>query len=179
MSTTETVTSEKNKQLEQSLLNLIKGIQNNPEQANATFRANSRLEDGFLAKVNSREFSFISDEPEDLGGTNQGPNPVEYVLGAFAACQEIVVKAYATVLGIDVSSIKVEVEGDLDLHGFLNLTEERAGFTAVNYTTTVETTETDPEKLKQLEQLSVARCPVLDIIKNPVPLNGSISFVQS
>lgn len=179
MSTTETVKTTKNKQLEQSLLNLIKGIQEDPAQADATFRAKSRLEEGFLAQVNIRDFSFESDEPEELGGTNQGPNPVEYVLGAFAACQEIVIKAYATVLGIDVSSVQVEVEGDLDLHGFLNLTEERAGFTSVNYKTTINTTETDTVKLKQLEELSVTRCPVLDIIKNPVPLTGSVNFVQS
>lgn len=179
MSTAETVRPTKDKNLEQSILNLIKGIQDDPKQADATFRAKSRLEEGFLAQVNTRNFSFVSDEPPELGGTDQGPNPVEYVLGAFAACQEIVIKAYATVLGIDVSSVQVEVDGDLDLHGFLNLTESRAGFTSVSYKTTVETTETDPEKLKQLEELSVNRCPVLDIIKNPVPLTGSVNFVQS
>lgn len=179
MSTLKTIEFNQNQQLEHSLLNLIKGIQNDPDSANAVFRAKSRLNDGFLAHVNVRDFSFISDEPENLGGTNQGPNPVEYVLGAFAACQEIVIQAYATVLGIEVSSILVDVEGDLDLHGFLNLTDERAGFTGVRYITTIETEETDPVKLKQLEEFSVNRCPVLDIIKNPVPLKGSVTFKQT
>lgn len=155
---------------------MVLGIQNDPKKADAIFRANSKLTDGFLAKVNIRDFNFLSDEPEDLGGTNQGPNPVEYVLGAFAACQEIVIKAYATVLGIEVSSVRVDVEGDLDLHGFLNLSDERAGFTGVRYTTTIETNETNSDKLKQLEDLSTTRCPVLDIIQNPVPLEGSVEF---
>lgn len=179
MSTIETVKIQQNQQLEQVLLNLIKGIQNNPNQANATFRAKSRLESGFLAEVDVRDFRFLSDEPADLGGTDQGPNPVEYVLGAFAACQEIVIKAYATVLGIELVSVQVEVEGDLDLHGFLNLTDDRAGFTGVRYRTTIETNETDSEKLKQLEEFSVRRCPVLDIIQNPVPLEGSVTFKQN
>lgn len=178
MSTAEAITSTKDKNLEQSILSLIKGIQDDPKQADATFRAAARLEEGFLAQIDTRNFSFVSDEPQELGGTNQGPNPVEYVLGAFAACQEIVIKAYATVLGIDITSVHVETDGDLDLHGFLNLTEARAGFTAVRYKTTVETTETDPDKLKQLRELAVKRCPVLDIIKNPVPLTGSVNFVQ-
>ncbi len=176
MSTTETLTHTQNLQLKETLLQVIQGIQNDPKQANAIFRANSQLTDGFLAKVNIRDFNFLSDEPDDLGGTDQGPNPVEYVLGAFAACQEIVIKAYATVLGVEVSSVRVEVEGDLDLHGFLNLSDERAGFTGVRYQTTIKTNETDTEKLKQLEQLSTTRCPVLDIIKNPVPLEGSVQF---
>lgn len=164
------------KNLKKSLLNLIQSIQNDPDQAQAVFKARSTLKEGFQTEVNVRDFSFLSDEPEELGGTNLGPNPVEYVLGAFAACQEIVIKAYATVLGIEVESVRVDVEGDLDLHGFLNLTDERAGFTGVRYKTTIVSPENDPEKLQTLEELSVRRCPVLDIIRNPVPLKGFVAF---
>ncbi|REL38107.1 OsmC family peroxiredoxin [Rhodohalobacter sp. SW132] len=178
MSTIETV-KPKNQQLEKALVNLIQGIKKEPNQANAVFKAKSSLEDGFLAEVKIRDFNFQSDEPEELGGTNLGPNPVEYVLGAFAACQEIVIQAYATVLGIDVVSVHVDVEGDVDLHGFLNLSDARAGFTDVRYKTVIETNETDQDKLKQLEHFSVRRCPVLDIIRNPVPLEGSVSFKKT
>lgn len=177
MSIAETTITTDNEKLKNSLLNLIKGIQENPENANATFRAKSKLQNGFLAEVQSRSFHFISDEPTDLGGTDQGPNPVEYVLGAFAACQEIVIKAYATVLDIDLKSVSVEVDGQLDLHGFLNLTDQRAGFTSLNYKTTVETNEKDAEKLQLLEELSVTRCPVLDIIQNPVEVTGSVTYI--
>lgn len=175
MSTTITVPTDNN-QLKTSILNLIQGIRENPENANTVFRAKSKLEEGFLSDVQVRDFHFVSDEPVELGGTDQGPNPVEYVLGAFAACQEIVIKAYATVLDIDLKSVDVKVEGNLDLHGFLNLNEERAGFKSVTYKTTIETNETDSEKLQQLEALSVARCPVLDIIQNPVEIDGEVIF---
>lgn len=176
MSTAETIISYKDDKLKDSLLDLIQGIQSNPEQADATFKAKSKLENGFLSNVKIRNFEFVSDEPVELGGTNEGPNPVEYVLGAFAACQEIVIKAYATVLDIDVKAVHVEVDGNLDLHGFLNLSEERAGFKSVSYKTTIETNETDTEKLKTLEKLSVDRCPVLDIISNPVKIDGQVDF---
>jgi len=175
MSTTKTVPAE-NTQLKTSILNLINGIQQQPDNANAVFRAKSKLERGFLSDVQVRNFHFVSDEPVELGGTDQGPNPVEYVLGAFAACQEIVIKAYATVLDIDLKSVDVKVEGNIDLHGFLNLNEERAGFKSVTYKTTIETNETDTEKLKQIEALSVSRCPVLDIIQNPVEIDGEVIF---
>ena len=178
MSISKTIEPNQNQQLEKTLLALIKGVQDDPEQAKAVFKAKSKLKDGFLAEVNIRDFNFLSDEPQELGGTNLGPNPVEYVLGAFAACQEIVIKAYATVLGIDINAVHVEIEGDLDLHGFLNLSDERAGFTGVRYKTTIKTDETDTVKLQQLENFSLTRCPVLDIIKNPVPLEGSVSFKQ-
>lgn len=176
MSTAETVIDVNNEKLKDSLLNLIRGIQKDPEQADATFKAKSTLENGFLSNVKIRNFEFVSDEPVELGGTNEGPNPVEYVLGAFAACQEIVVKAYATVLDIDLKAVHVEVDGNLDLHGFLNLSEERAGFKSITYKTTIETNETDTEKLKILEKFSVDRCPVLDIISNPVKIDGQVDF---
>jgi uncharacterized OsmC-like protein len=176
MSTAETIISTNDEQLKESILALVAGIKINPEQANATFRAKSKLENGFMSNIKIRNFNFVSDEPVELGGTDKGPNPVEYVLGAFAACQEIVIKAYATVLDIDIKSVSVEVDGKLDLHGFLNLTEARAGFETVTYKTTIETNETNQEKLQALEHLSVARCPVLDIIKNPVQLKGSVQF---
>lgn len=178
MSIAETTISTENRQLKNALVNLIKGVQDQPELADATFKAKSTLKSGFLADVNTRDFNFISDEPAELGGTNKGPNPVEYVLGAFAACQEIVIKAYATVLDIDLQEVKVEVDGKLDLHGFLNLTEERAGFKSVSYKTTIVTNETNSGKLKLLEELSVTRCPVLDIIQNPVEVTGSVTFEQ-
>ena len=178
MSNVKTIESTEVQKLEEAILGLIKSIQNNPEQAHAVFRANSKLEHGFLADVNVRNFNFKSDEPIELGGTNQGPNPVEYVLGAFAACQEIVIKAYATVLGIQLNSVEVDVEGDLDLHGFLNLTEARPGFTSVRYNTKIETTETDSVKLQQLEELSIKHCPVLDIVRNAVQVKGAVNFKQ-
>lgn len=176
MSTAETIIEISNDQLKDSLLNLIQGIQNNPLRADATFKAKSKLEKGFLSNVKIRNFNFISDEPIELGGTNEGPNPVEYVLGAFAACQEIVIKAYATVLDIDIKAVHVEVEGNLDLHGFLNLSNERAGFTSVSFKTTIETNETNEKKLNALEKFSVERCPVHDIISNPVKIDGQVDF---
>ena len=179
MSTKIKTTPKHDPELEKSLLTLIDGIRSDPKQADATFKARSELTEGFLADVNVRDFTFHSDEPKDLGGTDKGPNPVEYVLGAFAACQEIVIKAYATVLGIRVSSVRVDVQGKLDLHGFLNLSDERPGFTGVTYQTVIETDETDEKKLKQLEDFSVNRCPVLDIVRDPVPVEGTIQFQHS
>lgn len=158
---------------------VITKIDGDPKAANATFSARSSLSDGMKADINIRNFSFVSDEPESLGGTDLGPNPVEIVLGALGACQEIVVKAYASVLGIEVKKVSVEAHGHLDLKGFFNLSDDRPGFNSVDFKTVIETSETDSEKLGQLRHFAENRCPVLDIIKNPVETNGSITFAIS
>jgi len=177
MSITTIETKKTDRELGVAISKVVEKIRKNPENARAVFQAKSRLEDGFLTDVKVRNFSFKSDEPEGLGGTDRGPNPVEYILGALAACQEIVIKANAVALGIDVDEVTVEVEGNIDLNGFLNLTDARAGFENISYTSRIKTGEKDPEKLEKLKELTFTRCPVLDIIENPVPVNGEVQFV--
>ena len=158
---------------------VVNNIKSNPDDSIATFKANAKLEEGLISKINIRQFQIYSDEPPRLGGNDRGPNPVELVLGALAACQEIVIKAYASVLGICVDSIHVETKGDLDLRGFFNLANIRAGFHHVEYITTITTSEQDKEKLAQLVYFAESRCPVLDILQNHVHVEGSFKFVET
>lgn len=178
MSTVTTTKPKTETKLNEAISGVINALKDNPEQASATFSVDSKLESGFRSEINARNFEFISDEPESLGGENEGPNPVEYVLGALAACQEIVIKAHAGQLGIELKSVHVDVSGDLDLHGFLNLSDTRPGFTNVKYETRIKTEETDPVKLQKLKDISVENCPVLDIIKNPVPVSGEVTYIS-
>jgi uncharacterized OsmC-like protein len=42
----------------------------------------------FIAKTG--KFQLIIDEPEALGGTDEGPSPVEYILAGLAGCLNVV-----------------------------------------------------------------------------------------
>ncbi|HBQ61065.1 MAG TPA: osmotically inducible protein OsmC [Balneolaceae bacterium] len=179
MSTLTTTKPKTETKLNEAISGVIAAVQEDPKNAAATFSVNSKLEEGFHSRIKARDFDFVSDEPEALGGKDAGPNPVEYVLGALAACQEIVIKAHAGQLGIDLKSVKVDVSGDLDLHGFFALSDARPGFTNVRYQTFIETEEEDPVKLQKLKDLSLENCPVLDIIKNPVPVSGEVSYINN
>jgi len=59
-----------------------------------------------------------------LCGTNTAANPVEMVLQAYGACLSIGYAMNASVRGIKISGIKIDLEGEIDLPGFLGL--ERA-----------------------------------------------------
>jgi putative redox protein len=91
----------------EAVSSVVNQIQVNPELGRVAFGAQSVLCEGLRADINIRNFALTSDEPESLGGTNEGPNPVELVLGAFAACQEIVIAAYAAVLDILTNPVPV------------------------------------------------------------------------
>lgn len=179
MSTITTTTQSEEQQLNQTISQTITKLKNNPREAHASFGINSKLKNGFLSENKAREFKFLVDEPKELGGSNKAPSPVEYVLGALAACQEIVIKVHASQLGIELKSVKVVTEGDLDLKGLFNISDDsRAGFNYVRYHTVIETQETDKEKLRKLKEISKKRCPVLDIIQNPVNVEGKVSYVN-
>ena len=90
-----------------------------PEQAAARFQSSSRLVEGFECEVQSRGFSIIIDEPEMLGGTGKGPNPVEVVLSALGVCQELTYRLFAYKMEIPITGVSVAVVGNINLRSFL------------------------------------------------------------
>jgi len=68
-------------------------FKNNPSEATVTFQSNSSLIEGFNSRAILRQHSIDVDEPQELGGTDKGPNPVELILAALGTCQEITYKA--------------------------------------------------------------------------------------
>ena len=49
----------------------------------------------YQVDMKAGEFSFLSDEPESVGGDNQGPSPFELLLASLAACTAMTVRMYA------------------------------------------------------------------------------------
>ena len=90
-------------------------LKTHPEQAVATFAAESRGHADLHRQVRIRDFSIDVDEPPALGGTDLAANPVEYALAALATCQEITYRLHAAALGIPLKEVSVKLEGDVDL----------------------------------------------------------------
>jgi putative redox protein len=143
--------------------------------ASATFAAYTRLEAGFRTLAQIRQFQLTVDEPAELGGTDAGPNPVELVLAALGTCQEIVYAAYAALLGVELRHVAVEVSGKLDPRGFFGVAEVDPGFSEVSYTVQLES-PTDPERVAALVRAVQEHCPVLDILKRPLLVTGSVAL---
>lgn len=138
----------------------------------ATFVAETRLVEGFRTEASVRQFGLTVDEPESLGGTDRGPTPVELVLAGFGACQEIVYAAYARVLGIPLDAVTVRVEGTLDPRGFFGVADVPVGFQGISFAVDVRS----PAPAAEIERLVAAvnaHCPVLEILRQPVPVAGA------
>lgn len=142
-----------------------------PEPPIATFAVTALVND-YETRVQIRDFSLTVDEPEQIGGKNTGPTPVELVLAALGTCQEIVYATYARVLGIPLNGVEVSAEGRLDLRGFFGVAEEQAGFKDVTYTVAIDSPASQEEIARLIAAVN-AHCPVLDILQQPVPVSGA------
>jgi uncharacterized OsmC-like protein len=130
----------------------------------ATFKATSRSLGGMKVENQVRDFRVIMDEPVELGGTDEGMNPVEALLSALGSCQVIVANAFAKSQGIDLQDFWVELEGDLDTDGFLKgAAGVRPGFQEVRFTMHIKTSS-PPEKVEAFQRFIEARCPVGDTL---------------
>lgn len=145
-------------------------LRHTPERALATFTSRSKLDTGFRSEVQIRAHRVVVDEPPQLGGSDAGPNPIELLLGALGACQEITYQAYAKALGIPLESVSVELEGDIDLRGFFGVDEAvRAGFQRIRGRVHLES-DASREDLARLKAMVDRHCPVLDMLSTPVPV---------
>lgn len=124
--------------------------------------------------VNARKFSLVVDEPPVFGGTDNGANPVEYLLAAYAGCINVVAHLTARELGIEVKSMKIEISGDLNPAKFAGEPDaERAGFKNIDVEFNPES-DASPELTQKWIKVIKERCPVNDNLANPTPLSFNL-----
>ncbi|TVT53721.1 OsmC family protein [Amycolatopsis rhizosphaerae] len=164
-----------------SLTDVIEGTRQaaaaDPAKAAVSFSVDNALVPGTatVVDVRVRDHSFSVDEPSGLGGTDKAANPVEYALAALGSCQVITYQFWAAKLGIPLESVKVTVDGDLDLHGFFGFSETtRPGFTDVRVTVELGG-PASAERYEELKRQVDEHCPVLDLFRNPTPTSTTLA----
>lgn len=124
--------------------------------------------------VEARGFHITIDEPETLGGTNGGANPVEYLLAALAGCLNVVGHLVAKEMGISLNGLTIELEGDLNPARFSGKSmEERSGYQNVRVTLKPDA-DANVELLDKWLKTVESRCPVSDNIANATPVSISL-----
>jgi uncharacterized OsmC-like protein len=159
----------------QTVIAIQAALQKAGAEGRVRFSAQTGLVKGYETWITIRNFKLTVDEPPSLGGTDLGPNPVEVVLAALGACQEIVYSTYAAILGIPIDSLSIKVSGTLDPRGFFGVADVPAGFEGVEYE--VDLSSSSPvEKIRELVQVVNQHCPVLDILQRPLPVQTRVEF---
>jgi uncharacterized OsmC-like protein len=115
-------------------------------------------------------WEFVNGEPPVLLGHNEGANPVEFLLHALAGCVTTTTVLHAAARGIEIRRLATELEGDLDLQGFLGLDPSvAAGYGGIRIRMHVEADCSD-EELDDLLAFVRDHSPVCSTIRHPVPV---------
>lgn len=121
-------------------------------------------------RANGKAFTFDNGEHPVLLGHDEAPNPVEWLLHALIGCMTTTTAYHAASRGIEIAAIDSQIEGDLDLRGFLGLSEEvRKGYSAIRVRMRVKT-KAEASTIKALTAMS----PVFDVVSRGVPVDVKI-----
>lgn len=121
-------------------------------------------------------FVLDADEPPVLLGQDNGPNPVEYLLQALAACVTTSMVYHAAAHGIEVEEVECDVEGRLDLRGFLGIDKNvRNGYEDIRMNYRIKAPKLSDAEFERLSRLGPTFSPVFDSITKGVPVTVSAS----
>ena len=122
----------------------------------------------YLAEAKTRHHFLTIDEPVDLGGDDNGPTPVEYLLTAVGSCVSITLRMYAERKGWDVGKIKVIVsqKEELTSEGIKKSLVEDISF---------EKEITEEQRVKLL--VIAGKCPVAKMVKGETEIETKIKKI--
>ena len=159
------------------LFSTIDLIKETPDVARFKFRATNKwingthcrgtIKDfyGALKEDNSRPpMDYDMDEPPVLLGNNDGRNPVEYLLVALSGCLTTSLVAHASAKGIEIRGVESRYEGDIDLRGFLGISENvPVGYQKIKVYFKIDADVTNDQK-EALVQMAQKYSPVYNIL---------------
>ena len=163
--------------LKEALSKTVAGIQQNPIMSRVVFEAETALVEGVRCTAKVRNFApIIVDEPPELGGQDKGANPVELLLVALGSCQEIMYAAMASMMGIKLDEVKVNLKGSLDLKGLFGMDPAiPPGYQKITYETILRSSAPE-EELRKLIDAVETHCPVLDTLVRPIEVTGKVTI---
>jgi uncharacterized OsmC-like protein len=165
------------------LFSTIDLIKEKPEVAKFKFRAANRWIDGTHNRATVKDFYgalredssrqpmvFDEDEPPVLLGKNQGANPVEYLLVALSGCLTTSLVAHASAKGIKIRGVESRYEGDIDLRGFLGISEDvKVGYQAIRVYFKIDADVSEAQK-QELIMMAQKYSPVFNTISKSAPV---------
>ena len=166
------------------LFSTIDLIKEKPDIAKFKFRAENNWIDGTHNRATVKDFYgalneddtreraiFEIDEPPVLLGNNIGTNPVEYLLVALSGCLTTSMIAHASAMGIEIKGVESRYEGDIDLRGFLGISEDvPVGYQEIRVYFKIDANISNEQK-EELVRMAQKYSPVFNTITKSAPVS--------
>lgn len=167
-----------------AMMEAIAAIKDNAAMAKFNFRATNKWLGGdknrstiqeFTGamrehRVDGRPFVYDNGKAEVMLGNDKAPSPLEWMLHALIGCLTTSTAYHAALRCIEIRAIDSEIDGDLDVRGFLGISNRvRKGYSEIRVTMRVATKATK-ESIEELARMS----PMLDVVSRSVPVKITI-----
>ena len=138
-----------------------------PGAALITLRAQGRLSEGVICKIETGKALVVAGLHPATGGSGQSACSGDMLLEALVACAGVTLSAVATALSIELRDASLQAEGDLDFRGTLGVSKEApVGFQNIRLQITLDTDASD-EQLATLLRLTERYCVVYQTLTHP------------
>jgi len=125
--------------------------------------------------IQSGKFKMIIDEPENMGGTDLGPSPVQVLLMSLAGCLNVTGHEVARQKGMKLNGMKIDINGSMNPCNFMGCSfDERAGFQQINVSIKADFEDAKQEDIDSWLLETEARCPVTDNIKEGTNISVAV-----
>jgi uncharacterized OsmC-like protein len=166
------------------LFSTINAIKGKPDIAKFKFRATNKWINGTHCRATIKDFYgalkeddsrpsmvYDMDEPPVLLGNNDGRNPVEYLLVALSGCLTTSLIAHASAMGIEIKGMESRYEGDIDLRGFLGISEDvPVGYQNIRVYFKIDADISEEQK-EELIRMAQKYSPVFNTITKSAPVS--------
>jgi putative redox protein len=130
-------------------------------------KANAHRNGGkFKHEISIGKHQVVADEPEDQGGTDDGPSPQELLAASLASCTAVTMEMYADRKGWDIGDVSVDVSYEPAQRGSPTRFEMEVRLPK-------ELPEEQRERLLQI----AAKCPVHRTLEGEVMFEESVKLV--
>ncbi|NLF31988.1 MAG: OsmC family protein [Planctomycetes bacterium] len=130
----------------------------------------AKMGEGFWMESRMGEHVLHVDQPAAMGGTDKGPNPLQYFLLSLGGCIGAISRIVATQRKLPIRGISLRITGDLDTDVLMGKANgSRAGFGALEVHAEIDADMTAEEKKAFLAEVD-KRCPISDNIANTTPI---------
>jgi uncharacterized OsmC-like protein len=169
------------------LMETIELVKDQPDMGRFKFRATNTWVGGTHNRATIKSFYgagqeddtrdplvFEIDEPPVLLGENRGANPVEYLLVGLSGCITTSMVAHAAARGIEIKAVSSRFEGDIDLGGFLGISESiPVGYQQIRIFFKIEADISDQQK-EELIEMGKKYSPVFNTLTKGVPVTAQL-----
>jgi uncharacterized OsmC-like protein len=121
-----------------------------------------------------RNHVMLADEPVEILGNDDGPNPQELLFSALNACMTVGYVAGAATRGIRLTKLEIETRGTLDLRGFFALSDTvPPGYPRLEYVVRIAG-EGTPEQFAEIHAEVQATSPNYDNLARAIRMDATL-----